>query len=145
MDRRQVGLRAMEGWTSQRLLRMKTKYREQENLKWRKSELWIRWTCVHKEPSSSSNSTETRNHQLCKTTGSSWFLLEEEWDFALPYAQPLTYIKHPESSFPFLFSDFRSWQVSKLSTEILILTLQCSLTAAGGKREGFPGLYWTIG
>lgn len=33
MDRRQVGLRATEGWTSQRLLRMKRKYRELENLK----------------------------------------------------------------------------------------------------------------
>lgn len=33
MDRRQVGLRAREGWTSQRLLRMKTKYRELKNSK----------------------------------------------------------------------------------------------------------------
>lgn len=79
-----------------------------------------------------------------KTTDSSWFLLEKEWDSALPYPRPLTYIKHPVSSFPFLFSDFRSWQVSKLSTEILILSLQSCLTAAGGKRAGFPGLYWTI-
>lgn len=30
--------------------------------------------------------------------------------------------------------------MSKLSTEILILTLQSCLTAAGGKRAGFPGL-----
>lgn len=65
---------------------------------------------------------------------------------SLPYPQLLTYTKHPESSLPFYFPGFRSWQVSKLRNKCdWLWTARAASRLQVYGREGFPGFYWTIG
>lgn len=104
-----------------------------------KCEVWTRW-CVRKDPSSWSS------HRLWKRQAPLHNVLEEEWEFTLPCPQLLIYTKHPVSSLPFHFPDFRSWQVSKLRNKCdWLWTARAASRLQVYGREGFPGFYWTIG
>lgn len=103
--------------------------------------------CSQRPPTPPTTALQTWEVTNSEMWGSSLFLLEEEWDFALLILN-LTHVKHPVSSFPFSFSAFRIGQVSKLGDGEIPISSCWRATSqlhAGGKREGFPGFYWTIG